>query len=744
MTTRTRLPGTLDPTRSEGLTTSMPRSRPGGFQGVQGIQGIQGIQGVQGIQGYTGPVGEGEGGLFFLSRTALLGAIIASDVFAVRTAGFANPGDGGDGLYFRMGSPPTLTTNKGYAQSANGVWFQLVIEGDEYRAEQFGGQGNYVDSGNRGTDNYQAVLDYVEFSPTHSLAAFPTYKLRPKLRFSARKYWVSQGFDFATQVHLYGPASGTDVIGGLVSGQLIFPTAACCFIFQSNSTGPGQTATSSRSDSAGGSVVRGMRICQETLGVQGAAPNAHGVQMRTPVYVLDCVFDAIAGDAVHIQTALIGGNCNKFVIDNIAILKSWGHGVFVWGNDSNAGFVTRVYTKDCGKCGICEISGLGNYYSDMEIDGYGNGGVHHLGEYYQLISREAVAGVAPASAKAHWYHLGAGAPTFQFVEWDSGKTYTVDDLKLPIYQDGSSNTSAFYSVYSEGGGVKSHIGGEGFVMGGNIGTTNKSHHLRPSGGVFVSPKGIGGYKQFVSGDPGYITHGGFIGAQIGTSVIAQFDEGMDLLTFVRGLDDRTYFRYTESNNIACRWGTGSNTDLWGWTGPLTTSAVGSGKLFAADIALRNPLDSSDFRIFGVRTALPTNPGVYPKGTFFRGDNGTSWRVSTGGGIANGAWVSGIWSGGEIARTSAGRFYRNEVFANSTVEPTHTSGTVTVGGATWTYLTSTDAAFTLVQDVVRQTSAYSTSNVSTDRSFDANATTLDEVADVLGTLIADLKLAGVLT
>ena len=41
-------------------------------------------------------------------------------------------------------------------------------------------------------------------------------------------------------------------------------------------------------------------------------------------------------------------------------------------------------------------------------------------------------------------------------------------------------------------------------------------------------------------------------------------------------------------------------------------------------------------------------------------------------------------------------------------------------------------------------SYSTSNVSTDRSLDADSTTLDEVADVLGTLIADLKTLGLIS
>lgn len=39
--------------------------------------------------------------------------------------------------------------------------------------------------------------------------------------------------------------------------------------------------------------------------------------------------------------------------------------------------------------------------------------------------------------------------------------------------------------------------------------------------------------------------------------------------------------------------------------------------------------------------------------------------------------------------------------------------------------------------------YTPSNVSADRSYDANATTLDEIADVLGTLIADLQTAGII-
>ena len=41
-------------------------------------------------------------------------------------------------------------------------------------------------------------------------------------------------------------------------------------------------------------------------------------------------------------------------------------------------------------------------------------------------------------------------------------------------------------------------------------------------------------------------------------------------------------------------------------------------------------------------------------------------------------------------------------------------------------------------------AWTITNVSTDRSYDANATTIDELADALGTLVAELQNCGALS
>ena len=62
------------------------------------------------------------------------------------------------------------------------------------------------------------------------------------------------------------------------------------------------------------------------------------------------------------------------------------------------------------------------------------------------------------------------------------------------------------------------------------------------------------------------------------------------------------------------------------------------------------------------------------------------------------------------------------------------------GATNFKVQSTNIGF-FNHAVAAQPSAYTPSNVSADRSFDANSTTVDELADVLGTLIADLQTMG---
>lgn len=80
---------------------------------------------------------------------------------------------------------------------------------------------------------------------------------------------------------------------------------------------------------------------------------------------------------------------------------------------------------------------------------------------------------------------------------------------------------------------------------------------------------------------------------------------------------------------------------------------------------------------------------------------------------------------------------NLTFADNRVILFGTGTGLTIGTGT-----NQKLAFWGATPIVRP-AAYTPTNVSADRSYDANSTTTDELADVLGTLIADLQAAGLI-
>ncbi len=97
----------------------------------------------------------------------------------------------------------------------------------------------------------------------------------------------------------------------------------------------------------------------------------------------------------------------------------------------------------------------------------------------------------------------------------------------------------------------------------------------------------------------------------------------------------------------------------------------------------------------------------------------------------------------LAVTGASSLSGNVVaLANVSAVGQVSGGTAYFGAASGLTVAADGAwAFDGRPPVTQQT--YVATNVSTDRTFDANATSLDEIADVLGTLIADLQAKGAL-
>jgi len=130
------------------------------------------------------------------------------------------------------------------------------------------------------------------------------------------------------------------------------------------------------------------------------------------------------------------------------------------------------------------------------------------------------------------------------------------------------------------------------------------------------------------------------------------------------------------------------------------------------------------------------PGIFVDGNdwleYTRGEN--AWKFYIGGAVKtkfDGNW--GIADGGNILGYS-------DQYITQKMQLRMSDGLVKFSGAL--QHEGTTIGFFSTAPAVRA-AAYTPTNVTPDRAYDADATTLDEIADVLGTLIADLQTYGLL-
>lgn len=91
----------------------------------------------------------------FETRTAFAAATISATVLFARTAGYSSRGDGGAALYARVASEPT---HEGKVQSADGAWWELVVENGVVTTKQFGEVGDGV------ADDTAAIQNTINFA----------------------------------------------------------------------------------------------------------------------------------------------------------------------------------------------------------------------------------------------------------------------------------------------------------------------------------------------------------------------------------------------------------------------------------------------------------------------------------------------------------------------------------------------------------------------------------------------------
>jgi len=596
--------------------------------------------------------------------------------------------------------------------ATNGGWWEIVQAAGELRIEQFGGSASYVNAANRGTDNFAPLnhaIKYRAYGYDGNLGA----REGQRIRFGNGRYWVSDAIYVYEHITIEGNSTfqGTQTV-------LEFPNTSDGFVFHQGNTGPGGDGRGKNGAVGGigesqGSTLRGITLSFGDT-VWATDLTKHAIYARTTIHLHNVGIFRAPGRGVELRaSAGYGGdeegNANQFLVIGLYVHSCRSDAWWVRGADTNGGTVVGLNTHtEVGGCGLRNESYLPNFYSGMQITGYGNNGVQHEGKGYVLIRPDggrllSAGGKTPGTDNQYWYYMfDIASPTGQYPAWvDSG----LNVPKMQIYDPGSG--SRYYNPYVEGGGAGiTNVLPGALIDGGNPQSSMYSNHQGKQGLTSTHTFGTNTPEEATQGSFTWVKLGG-AGSELSSDGPWGSNGGLPLLSHRREID----------GDATCEWayrggklvyGYGSTSPFWEQTTRSTTATFGGNLpkqfLFCLyDHILQDNSDGNGGRKIGMRVSLGavTQPGEHVRGDRYYNSNASpggyeGWVCTQTGGVHNVLWSNGVAiDGNTILKTAAGRYYKNTggFGGPSTIEPTHTSGTVATGdGPTWTWFADSAAVF----------------------------------------------------
>lgn len=353
--------------------------------------------------------------------------------------------------------------------------------------EEFGGKADYVNPGNRGTDNYSALMQALDainrYAPVNG-----RWARVPRIELDLGAYFFGQQLDLKIASHLRGQGSGHDDFNG--GTRFVFPAATKGVTVNDSNTAGGSTTASTTS--ALGTVIEGLQIESEGGGtgwdttrslndagvLVAAGTNTCGLWVRATATLRDIVLKGWKGNPIQIigdvsQGGALRGNASGTIVDRLTVREDdagtpgEGFGILVYGKDVNACDFTNVQVRHAGLAGIVDANTLGNTWTNPRVDDFGRVarataaaelGAFFGGVNYILIDDRPGLGAAtvPGTNPQIWYPVeAAGAASALFPAWINTANYV---CMLPFLFLGQSNTGTVENPYIEGG-FPGHAGG---------------------------------------------------------------------------------------------------------------------------------------------------------------------------------------------------------------------------------------------------------------------------------------------
>jgi hypothetical protein len=476
---------------------------------------VTGYQGPQGVTGFTGASTPGADQ--FETRAAVAGATIASTGSGgpgyIRTAGYSAAGDGGHGLYKRVGSLPS---HSAYVQSTDGAYWELVPENGQVNILQVGGKGDF--NGTTGTDNlvaFQAARSLIIAKRGLVNGSFDLFV--PGGTYYSSSYWEIKGACF----NIRGVGNGTS--GGKAT-ILRWPAGTHGIIVAASDTLGAGAENPSTGPGGDGAIISNLLLWSLA---QSTHTWHHGIWLRAratirEVQVASFPFAGIyirasAGGSVNDPTNFDHGNANCWHMDNVSSYYNM-FGVYACGADANAGYCIGGDFSHNECWGLFDATFLGCSWFGIHTTNNGNFGeaatyrcqCHHNGKLWVVtafhtdsasLPRTSASTTEPGTNGDVWTQIGVQAsPDSNYPAWVSG-TQTWQQAGSYCTLD-VNNFSVLSGIYSEGGQPPMQFNGRTDVHGGAFGSLINYASLRH---VYADNTFYGGFLTKTLHDDGKFT-----------------------------------------------------------------------------------------------------------------------------------------------------------------------------------------------------------------------------------------------
>jgi hypothetical protein len=284
----------------------------------------------------------------------------------------------------------------------------------------------------------------------------------PHIYFPPGTYSFAKTIELKRTVILEGDsASGS---GGHTS-ILFFPADTTGIIVHSyNTTGSGlESVPTSGADA---SVIRNLQL----IGNKAGSTRGHGIWLRARAIIEQVNIRGFKEHGVQVLASVrtpspaMQGNANCFYIGQSAIGQNDGCGVYVKGNDTNAGVVVNTSCSTNGAWGFHDASFLGNTYIGCLTEANGmRGQVSDGGNRYYVLDEVSGGSSQPGTNPNVWALLETGGVSPSFPQWVAGGNYvTGGSYKSDI----PTARNCFVGCYSEDSQAPADVRAPAMVVGG--------------------------------------------------------------------------------------------------------------------------------------------------------------------------------------------------------------------------------------------------------------------------------------